>query len=171
MLTHRVGLMGNPSDGFNGKTIAMTISNFWAEVTLMESQTLVMHVFRPEQFIFCMLCKTVTLHLSRCWSLIHSMILQSLEVYRICSASAGKKGIFTGSRTEQRRQRGSGFLTMFSLPPPADTWEVCGYCRPLVRSSISSAPNKGETGNVCLFWFNLLTFVKLKKTCSTRLSQ
>uniref|UniRef100_A0A3P9PGR2 Glucuronokinase with putative uridyl pyrophosphorylase n=1 Tax=Poecilia reticulata TaxID=8081 RepID=A0A3P9PGR2_POERE len=36
----RVGLMGNPSDGFNGKTIAMTISNFWAEVTLGESQTL-----------------------------------------------------------------------------------------------------------------------------------
>ncbi|XP_033969270.1 uncharacterized protein LOC117468988 [Trematomus bernacchii] len=35
----RVGLMGNPSDGFNGKTIAMSISNFWAEVTLVESQT------------------------------------------------------------------------------------------------------------------------------------
>ena len=40
---HRVGLMGNPSDGFNGKTIAMSISNFWAEVTLVESQTLVTH--------------------------------------------------------------------------------------------------------------------------------
>lgn len=40
-MTHRVGLMGNPSDGFNGKTIAMSISNFWAEVTLVESQTLV----------------------------------------------------------------------------------------------------------------------------------
>ncbi|XP_061774725.1 glucuronokinase with putative uridyl pyrophosphorylase [Nerophis ophidion] len=38
----RVGLMGNPSDGFNGKTIAMSISNFWAEVTLIESQTLVL---------------------------------------------------------------------------------------------------------------------------------
>ncbi|XP_008306970.1 glucuronokinase with putative uridyl pyrophosphorylase [Cynoglossus semilaevis] len=38
----RVGLMGNPSDGFNGKTIAMTISNFWAEVVLVESQTLVL---------------------------------------------------------------------------------------------------------------------------------
>uniref|UniRef100_A0A673BXU6 Glucuronokinase with putative uridyl pyrophosphorylase n=1 Tax=Sphaeramia orbicularis TaxID=375764 RepID=A0A673BXU6_9TELE len=38
----RVGLMGNPSDGFNGKTIAMSISNFWAEVTLKESQTLVL---------------------------------------------------------------------------------------------------------------------------------
>ncbi|XP_053502582.1 glucuronokinase with putative uridyl pyrophosphorylase [Ictalurus furcatus] len=38
----RVGLMGNPSDGFNGKTIAMTISNFWAEVTLIESQSLVL---------------------------------------------------------------------------------------------------------------------------------
>ncbi|XP_030236514.1 glucuronokinase with putative uridyl pyrophosphorylase [Gadus morhua] len=38
----RVGLMGNPSDGFNGKTIAMSISNFWAEVTLVESETLVL---------------------------------------------------------------------------------------------------------------------------------
>ncbi|XP_034403875.1 glucuronokinase with putative uridyl pyrophosphorylase [Cyclopterus lumpus] len=38
----RVGLMGNPSDGFNGKTIAMSICNFWAEVTLLESQTLVL---------------------------------------------------------------------------------------------------------------------------------
>ncbi|CAL8350698.1 unnamed protein product [Lota lota] len=38
----RVGLMGNPSDGFNGKTIAMSISNFWAEVTLVESKTLVL---------------------------------------------------------------------------------------------------------------------------------
>ncbi|XP_077962345.1 glucuronokinase with putative uridyl pyrophosphorylase isoform X5 [Gasterosteus aculeatus] len=38
----RVGLMGNPSDGFHGKTIAMSICNFWAEVTLVESQTLVL---------------------------------------------------------------------------------------------------------------------------------
>uniref|UniRef100_A0A3B5L6P8 GHMP kinase C-terminal domain-containing protein n=1 Tax=Xiphophorus couchianus TaxID=32473 RepID=A0A3B5L6P8_9TELE len=43
----RVGLMGNPSDGFNGKTIAMTISNFWAEVTLVESQTLVTGLPHP----------------------------------------------------------------------------------------------------------------------------
>ena len=41
VLLDRVGLMGNPSDGFNGKTIAMSISNFWAEVTLVESETLV----------------------------------------------------------------------------------------------------------------------------------
>ncbi|XP_028666078.1 glucuronokinase with putative uridyl pyrophosphorylase [Erpetoichthys calabaricus] len=43
-ITHRsyarIGIMGNPSDGFHGKTIAMTIANFWAEVTLTESQTL-----------------------------------------------------------------------------------------------------------------------------------
>ncbi|XP_057695357.1 glucuronokinase with putative uridyl pyrophosphorylase isoform X2 [Corythoichthys intestinalis] len=38
----RVGLIGNPSDGFNGKTIAMTINNFWADVTLVKSQTLVL---------------------------------------------------------------------------------------------------------------------------------
>lgn len=39
--THsRVGLMGNPSDGFGGKTIALLVSNFWAEVTLRESTRL-----------------------------------------------------------------------------------------------------------------------------------
>ena len=36
----RVGLMGNPSDGFYGKTISCAIRNFWAEVTLWESPTL-----------------------------------------------------------------------------------------------------------------------------------
>ena len=29
----RVGLLGNPSDGFFGKTIAVSLANFWAEVT------------------------------------------------------------------------------------------------------------------------------------------
>ena len=33
--------MGNPSDGFNGKTISLTISNFWADATLTESTKLV----------------------------------------------------------------------------------------------------------------------------------
>jgi glucuronokinase len=38
----RVGLMGNPSDGFFGRTIAMSISNFWAEVAIVESEKLVL---------------------------------------------------------------------------------------------------------------------------------
>uniref|UniRef100_A0A4W3GXF7 Glucuronokinase with putative uridyl pyrophosphorylase n=2 Tax=Callorhinchus milii TaxID=7868 RepID=A0A4W3GXF7_CALMI len=38
----RIGIMGNPSDGFYGKTIAMTISNFWADVTIHESKKLVL---------------------------------------------------------------------------------------------------------------------------------
>ncbi|XP_069750899.1 glucuronokinase with putative uridyl pyrophosphorylase isoform X2 [Narcine bancroftii] len=38
----RVGIMGNPSDGFYGKTIAMTISNFWADVTIYESKRVVL---------------------------------------------------------------------------------------------------------------------------------
>ncbi|XP_067910182.1 glucuronokinase with putative uridyl pyrophosphorylase [Heterodontus francisci] len=38
----RVGIMGNPSDGFFGKTIAMTISNFWADVTICESKKVVL---------------------------------------------------------------------------------------------------------------------------------
>ena len=45
--------MGNPSDGFYGKTIAMTIANFWAEVTITESEklTLVPHPLNdPTEF-------------------------------------------------------------------------------------------------------------------------
>ena len=33
--------MGNPSDGFHGKTISMSIANFWAEVTIHDSEKLV----------------------------------------------------------------------------------------------------------------------------------
>lgn len=33
----RIGLMGNPSDGFNGKTLSFLISNFSAEITLTPS--------------------------------------------------------------------------------------------------------------------------------------
>ena len=36
--------MGNPSDGFHGKTISMSIENFWAEVTIKESEKLVSFV-------------------------------------------------------------------------------------------------------------------------------
>ncbi len=36
----RIGLMGNPSDGYFGKTIGVAITNFWAEVTLWESPCL-----------------------------------------------------------------------------------------------------------------------------------
>jgi glucuronokinase len=32
----RAGLLGNPSDGYNGKTISTIIRNFWAEVVLYE---------------------------------------------------------------------------------------------------------------------------------------
>lgn len=32
----RAGLIGNPSDGYHGKTISISVRNFWAEVTLYE---------------------------------------------------------------------------------------------------------------------------------------
>ena len=32
----RAGLVGNPSDGYNGKTLALIVRNFRAEVTLYE---------------------------------------------------------------------------------------------------------------------------------------
>ncbi|TPX35727.1 hypothetical protein SmJEL517_g01977 [Synchytrium microbalum] len=37
----RVGLMGNPSDGFYGKTLSLLISNFYAEVTLRPNANVV----------------------------------------------------------------------------------------------------------------------------------
>lgn len=36
----RVGLLGNPSDGYNGKTIAAIVKDFWSEVTLYDWHTL-----------------------------------------------------------------------------------------------------------------------------------
>ena len=42
----RAGLVGNPSDGYHGKTIAFTFRNFWADVVLYESPEL---EFRPNQ--------------------------------------------------------------------------------------------------------------------------
>lgn len=47
--------MGNPSDGFNGKTISMSIANFWAEVTIQESQQLVSLFYSS----FCMTMKNL----------------------------------------------------------------------------------------------------------------
>ncbi|KAM4650932.1 uncharacterized protein O3C94_013545 [Discoglossus pictus] len=38
----RIGIIGNPSDGYYGKTISMSIANFWAEVTITESKNLVL---------------------------------------------------------------------------------------------------------------------------------
>jgi glucuronokinase len=32
----RAGLLGNPSDGYNGKTISLIVRNYWAEVVLYE---------------------------------------------------------------------------------------------------------------------------------------
>src|SRR5512136_2477065 len=35
----RAGLLGNPSDGYNGKTISIIVRNFWAQVVLYEWDT------------------------------------------------------------------------------------------------------------------------------------
>src|SRR5258708_14406158 len=35
----RAGLLGNPSDGYNGKTISFSVRNYWAEVVLYEWDT------------------------------------------------------------------------------------------------------------------------------------
>lgn len=35
----RAGLLGNPSDGYNGKTISVSVRNYWSEVVLYEWDT------------------------------------------------------------------------------------------------------------------------------------
>lgn len=48
----RVGLIGNPSDGFNGVTIAFTFDAFWAEVTLWESPGLEIRGWERDKISF-----------------------------------------------------------------------------------------------------------------------
>lgn len=36
----RVGLIGNPSDGFGGKTVSLLLGNFYAEVTILDATTI-----------------------------------------------------------------------------------------------------------------------------------
>ena len=48
----RAGLAGNPSDGYNGKTISIIVRNHWAEVTLYEWDRLEIVASRNDQSIF-----------------------------------------------------------------------------------------------------------------------
>ncbi|MDB4492514.1 GHMP kinase [Akkermansiaceae bacterium] len=55
----RAGLIGNPSDGFHGKTIAFIIRNFQAEVTLWESPDLVIEPNQRDHTTFSSITKLV----------------------------------------------------------------------------------------------------------------
>jgi len=48
----RVGFVGNPSDGYHGKTIAFTIGDYWAEVVLYESPDLELRPSPQDQAVF-----------------------------------------------------------------------------------------------------------------------
>ncbi len=48
----RVGLCGNPSDGYYGKTIAFTIRDFWAEAVLYESPEVELRPARQDHSVF-----------------------------------------------------------------------------------------------------------------------
>ena len=62
--------MGNPSDGFHGKTISMSIENFWAEVTIKESEKLVSFVSFKSRMHSCnaQLSNVFRWALCRTWS-------------------------------------------------------------------------------------------------------
>ena len=48
----RAGLVGNPSDGYYGKTISFIVRNFHAEVTLYESPELVIEPNERDHSVF-----------------------------------------------------------------------------------------------------------------------
>ena len=48
----RAGLLGNPSDGYHGKTIAFTFRNFYAEVTLYESPEIELRPSQQDNSVF-----------------------------------------------------------------------------------------------------------------------
>lgn len=48
----RAGLIGNPSDGYNGKTIAFCVKNFSAQVQLRESDKLIFSAHESDQNTF-----------------------------------------------------------------------------------------------------------------------
>lgn len=48
----RAGFVGNPSDGYHGKTIAFTIGDYWAEVVLYESPELELRPSPQDHAIF-----------------------------------------------------------------------------------------------------------------------
>ena len=48
----RAGLLGNPSDGYFGKTISLIIKNFGAHISLYESPELVIEVLEQDENVF-----------------------------------------------------------------------------------------------------------------------
>lgn len=61
----RAGLLGNPSDGYHGKTISIIVRNFWAEVVLYEWDTLEIVLAEDDRARFSSihdLAKDVKLH-------------------------------------------------------------------------------------------------------------
>jgi len=48
----RAGLIGNPSDGYYGKTVAVIVKNFFAEITMRESRRLEILFSRKDHTVF-----------------------------------------------------------------------------------------------------------------------
>ncbi|KAK9158047.1 hypothetical protein Scep_004621 [Stephania cephalantha] len=47
----RIGLLGNPSDVYFGRTISFSLANFWASVKLEPSEDLIIHPHRTHDFL------------------------------------------------------------------------------------------------------------------------
>ncbi|CAG8564510.1 6857_t:CDS:2 [Dentiscutata heterogama] len=71
----RIGLMGNPSDGFYGKTISLLISNFFAEITLIPNKFTHAQEYSKIEFFHSMMTTT--------------FLFQSIESLSILSFTEG----------------------------------------------------------------------------------
>ncbi|CAG8715893.1 7517_t:CDS:2, partial [Cetraspora pellucida] len=72
----RIGLMGNPSDGFYGKTISLLISNFFVEITLIPNKFIYTQEYSKVEFFHSMITTKCS------FSAIESLsILSSTEGY------------------------------------------------------------------------------------------
>lgn len=78
----RVGLLGNPSDVYFGRTISFTLANFWASVRLQPSDELVISPHPTHDLVhfhsldhLVLLSLTLSLSLSVCVSLCFSLSL------------------------------------------------------------------------------------------------
>jgi glucuronokinase len=58
----RAGLMGNPSDGFHGKTLSFIVNNFYAQVTVTANPTLAVHLIPHPVFDITQFESFDTLH-------------------------------------------------------------------------------------------------------------
>lgn len=106
----RIGFLGNPSDGFGGKTISIPFKNFSAEVVLWQSETIkFIHNKEDQDEFSCLDSLAETLDLSGYYGgirLIKSAIRVFVQYCRIHNIKLDDKNFTISYRSNIPRQRG-----------------------------------------------------------------